>query len=103
MLPLFPSSFVAQFTEMSGRRFSRQNCSSPSFQAPTFRLSRMYFPWKSRQFRTRHSRTSCCSLMAHHLLAATCGASTSSCSLSHFLASLRVVIFPSLAATKYSS
>ena len=36
-------------------------------------------------------------------LAATCGASTRSCSLSHFLASLRVLILPSLVAMKYSS
>ena len=41
--------------------------------------------------------------MALHRLAATWGASTHSCSLSHFLASLRVLIFPSLTATKYSS
>ena len=41
--------------------------------------------------------------MAPHLLAAACGASTGSCSLSHFLVSLRVLIFPSLAATKYTS
>ena len=41
--------------------------------------------------------------MALHRLAATCGASIRSCSLSHFLASLRVLIFPSLVATKYSS
>ena len=41
--------------------------------------------------------------MDFHRLAATCGASTRSCSLSHFLASLRVLIFPSLVATKYSA
>ena len=41
--------------------------------------------------------------MDFHRLAATCGASTRSCLLSHFLASLRVLIFPSLVATKYSS
>ena len=41
--------------------------------------------------------------MAFHRLAATCAASTHSCSLSHFLASLRVLIFPSLVATKYIS
>ena len=41
--------------------------------------------------------------MDFYRLAATCGASTRSCSLSHFLASLRVLIFPSLVATKYRS
>ena len=41
--------------------------------------------------------------MAFHRLAATCGASTRSCSLSHFLASLRVLIVSSLVAMKYSS
>ena len=41
--------------------------------------------------------------MDFHRLAATCGASTRSCSLSHFLDFLRVLIFPSLVATKYSS
>ena len=41
--------------------------------------------------------------MDFHRWAATCGASTRSCSLSHFLASLRVLISPSLVATRYSS
>ena len=41
--------------------------------------------------------------MAFHRLAASCEASTRSCSLSHFLASLRVLILPSFVAMKYSS
>ena len=53
--------------------------------------------------RRRMSLPSGCSLMALHPLAGTCEVSSRSCSLCSFLASLRPVIFPSLAATKYSS
>ena len=100
-LALLDSSMVTLLIHASGSMESRRACSSPSFQSSTLRRKRVYFPRKSRHSRRRISRPSCSSLMDFQRLAATCGASTRSCSLSHFLASLRVLIFPSLVAMKY--